>query len=152
MDDSKLEESNYKAKLRAYENISFMQNCFFGIIGLITFVLYFYKATRINPTPPPDYSLEIKGDYLFPVVIKEYGIEFYVKYSSHVFNQNYPLGTPERADIENTIITDYTHLVQEYCAYELRRPDFETPLCDKFRSLGKHQDFRQDFPTFFKDH
>ncbi|GKA91978.1 hypothetical protein Tco_0813903 [Tanacetum coccineum] len=84
----------------------------------------------------------IYDDYQFPMVTKEYEIEFYAK-SSYKFDQKYPVGTQTRADIEDRIIKDYFEFASSCCDYEQewhrQRPDIPTPVCDKLQQLRKHQ-------------
>ncbi|GKD77520.1 hypothetical protein Tco_1340141 [Tanacetum coccineum] len=88
------------------------------------------------------YLVVIYDDYQFPMVTKEYGIEFYVK-SSYKFDQKYPVGTQSRADIEDRIIKDYFEFASSCCDYEQewhrQCPDIPTPVCDKLQQLRKHQ-------------
>ncbi|GJU57823.1 ribonuclease H-like domain-containing protein [Tanacetum coccineum] len=59
----------------------------------------------------PSYSLELNDDNEIPMMTEEHGIKFYVK-SSNEFDDKYPLETLARADIENTIISDYIHSIR----------------------------------------
>ncbi|XP_057489292.1 chaperone protein dnaJ 49-like isoform X2 [Actinidia eriantha] len=76
--------------------------------------------------------------YQFPKTTEKHGVEFYVK--SPDFDQNFPLGSPARGNIEDSVIRDYKNLLGRYCHIELQRRQWSrnmpTPHCDKLRSFG----------------
>lgn len=113
---------------------------FLVIIPLFMIIVYALDSGTIDSP----YSVTIHDDYQLPMMTKEYGIEFYVK-NSHEFDQQYPVGTSARIDIENLIINEYFQLAWVYCYKEedwhSKRRDFTTPICDKLRSLGIHESY-----------
>lgn len=90
------------------------------------------------PFSEPDYSLRENYAYQVPKTTEKYGIEFYVK--SAAFDKQYPLGSPARADIEDSVIKDYRNMLMRYCQIELQRRHWNkklpTPHCDRLRNLG----------------
>lgn len=84
---------------------------FMIVVGtIITSIVYWLV---IIPMPHSSYYLIQRiDDYQFPMMIKEYEVKFYVK-SYDIFDEKSHTGKPERADIENTIIIDYIHMVKE---------------------------------------
>ncbi|KAK4433913.1 hypothetical protein Salat_0554000 [Sesamum alatum] len=50
---------------------------------------------------------------------EKYGVEFFVK--SAAFDENYPVGSPHRNDIENNVIKDYKDMLGRYCQTEMQR-------------------------------
>ncbi|KAK9059150.1 hypothetical protein SSX86_021770 [Deinandra increscens subsp. villosa] len=90
------------------------------------------------PFSEPEYSLQRNYTYQFSKMTKEYGVEFYVKSSD--FDQKYPLGTPARGDIENSVIRDYKNMLRRYCHVEIQRRSWSrnlpTPHCDKLENFG----------------
>ena len=71
------------------------------------------------PFPEPEYSLHENQSYSIPMVTEKHGMKFFVKSSN--FDVRYPLGSPARAEIENSVIRDYRNLVSRYCDVELQR-------------------------------
>lgn len=90
------------------------------------------------PFSEPEYSLQRNYTYQFGKMTEEYGVEFYVK--SSVFDQKYPVGSPARGNIENSVIRDYKNMLWRYCNVEMQRRTWSrnlpTPHCDKLQSLG----------------
>ncbi|XP_015899909.3 chaperone protein dnaJ 49 [Ziziphus jujuba] len=90
------------------------------------------------PYSEPDYSLNKNFSYHIPRTTEKYGMEFYVK--SPAFDDRYPLGSPGRANIENTVINDYKNMYLRYCQMERQRQQWSknlpTPHCNKLRDLG----------------
>ncbi|KAE8647114.1 hypothetical protein Csa_021705 [Cucumis sativus] len=56
----------------------------------------------------PEYSLHKNQSYSIPMVTEKHGMKFFVKSSN--FDVRYPLGSPARAEIENSVIRDYRNL------------------------------------------
>ncbi|CAK9145585.1 unnamed protein product [Ilex paraguariensis] len=90
------------------------------------------------PFSEPDYSLQRNYSYQFQKMTENHGVEFYVK--SPEFDQNYPLGSPARANIENNVIKDYKNMLGRYCHVELQRRQWSrnlpTPHCDRLQNFG----------------
>ncbi|XP_010259563.1 PREDICTED: chaperone protein dnaJ 49 [Nelumbo nucifera] len=90
------------------------------------------------PFSEPDYSLQKNYSYQFPKITEKHGIEFYVKSSD--FDQQFPPGSPSRANIEDHVVRDYKHLLGRYCHIELQRRqwnrNYPMPNCDKLKNLG----------------
>ncbi|KAK1418982.1 hypothetical protein QVD17_28136 [Tagetes erecta] len=106
------------------------------LLQLLPFLLIILLASF--PFSVPEYSLQRNYTYQFSKMTKEYGVEFYVKSSD--FDQKYPVGTPARDKIENSVIQDYKNMLWRYCHVELQRRSWSrnlpTPHCDKLESLG----------------
>ncbi|KAI3703371.1 hypothetical protein L1987_73396 [Smallanthus sonchifolius] len=106
------------------------------LLQLLPFLLIILLASF--PFSVPEYSLQRSYTYQFSRMTKEYGVEFYVKSSD--FDQKYPVGTPARGNIENSVIKDYKNMLWRYCHVELQRRSWSrnlpTPHCDKLESLG----------------
>ncbi|KVH91988.1 chaperone protein dnaJ 49 [Cynara cardunculus var. scolymus] len=106
------------------------------LLQLLPFLLIILLACL--PFSEPEYALQRNYTYQFPKMTKEYGVEFYVRSSD--FDQKYPLGTPARANIENSVIRDYKNMLWRYCHVEVQRRSWSrnlpTPHCDKLESLG----------------
>ncbi|XP_057476664.1 chaperone protein dnaJ 49-like isoform X2 [Actinidia eriantha] len=83
-------------------------------------------------------NLMKNNSYQFPKTTEKHGVEFYVK--SPEFDQNFPLGSPARGNIEDSVIRDYINLLDRYCHIELQRRQWSrnmpTPHCVKLRSFG----------------
>ncbi|XP_038874732.1 chaperone protein dnaJ 49 [Benincasa hispida] len=90
------------------------------------------------PFPEPDYALHKNLSYSIPVITEKHGVEFFVKSSD--FDVRYPLGSPGRAEIENSVLRDYRNMVWRYCHVELQRRQWNknlpTPHCEKLNNLG----------------
>lgn len=90
------------------------------------------------PFSEPDYSLNKNYSYQIPKTTENHGVEFYVK--SFAFDDRYPLGSPARADIENSVINDYKTTLLRYCQMERQRRQWSrnlpTPHCNKLHDLG----------------
>ncbi|XP_052189492.1 chaperone protein dnaJ 49-like [Diospyros lotus] len=106
------------------------------LLQILPFLIIFLLAYL--PLSEPDYSLQKNYSYQLPRITEKHGIEFYVK--SVDFDQNYPLGSPARASIEENVIKDYKNLLGRYCHIELQRRQWSrnlpTPHCDKLKSFG----------------
>lgn len=106
---------------------------FMVLLQILPFLLIFLLAYL--PFSEPEYSLQKNYSYQFPQVT--HGVEFYVKLPE--FDQNYPPGSPARANIENSVIRDYKNLLGRYCHIELQRRQWNrnmpTPHCDKLQSF-----------------
>ncbi|KAF4393692.1 hypothetical protein G4B88_007678 [Cannabis sativa] len=86
----------------------------------------------------PEYSLHKNYSYQVPKTTEKYGVEFYVK--STAFDNNYPIGSSARSDIEDSVIKDYKSILLRYCQVELQRRHWNknhpTPHCNKLHNLG----------------
>ncbi|PSS18222.1 Chaperone protein like [Actinidia chinensis var. chinensis] len=106
------------------------------LLQILPFLIIFLLAYL--PFSEPDYSLQKNYSYQFPKTTEKHGVEFYVK--SPDFDQNFPLGSPARGNIEDSVIRDYKNLLGRYCHIELQRRQWSrnmpTPHCDKLRSFG----------------
>ncbi|XP_075516301.1 chaperone protein dnaJ 49-like [Primulina tabacum] len=89
------------------------------------------------PFSEPEYSLQKNYSYQFMKTTEKHGVEFFVK--SPEFDQNYPIGSSNRQDIENNVIKDYKHMLGRYCHMEMQRRHwnrhFPTPHCDRLESF-----------------
>ncbi|KAL0537989.1 hypothetical protein IC582_026983 [Cucumis melo] len=107
----------------------------FFIILLMLLLLIYLLAYM--PFREPDYSLHQNLSYSIPMATEKHGVEFFVKSSN--FDVRYPLGSPARAEIENSVIMDYRNLVSRYCDVELQRlqwnKNLPTPHCAKLNNL-----------------
>ncbi|KAF2310954.1 hypothetical protein GH714_018754 [Hevea brasiliensis] len=83
---------------------------------------------------------EIFRNYYYQITkaTEKHGLEFFVK--SAAFDDNFPIGSPARANIEDNVIRDYRNLLWRHCHMELQRHQWNknipTPNCDKLRNLG----------------
>ncbi|KAE9453239.1 hypothetical protein C3L33_14863, partial [Rhododendron williamsianum] len=66
----------------------------FQLVPFLLIVLLAYL-----PFSEPDYSLQKNHSYQFHRTTEKHGVEFYVK--SPEFDQNFPVGSPARGDVEN---------------------------------------------------
>lgn len=106
------------------------------LLQILPFLLIFLLAYL--PFSEPDYALQKNYSYQIPKITEKYGVEFYVK--SPEFDENYPLGSPARANLEQHIIRDYKHTLGRYCHIERQRRQWSRNLptshCDKLQQLG----------------
>ncbi|KAJ9181906.1 hypothetical protein P3X46_005950 [Hevea brasiliensis] len=106
------------------------------LLQILPFLLIFVLAYL--PFSEPDYSLHKNYSYQIPKTTEKLGVEFFVK--SVAFDDNFPIGSPARANIEDNVIKDYRNLLWRYCHIELQRrhwsKNMPTPNCDKLRNLG----------------
>lgn len=90
------------------------------------------------PFSEPDYSLSKSYSYQIPKTTEKHGVEFYVK--SSAFDDRYPPGSPDRANIENTVTNDYKTTLLRYCQIERQRRQWSknlpTPHCNRLHDLG----------------
>ncbi|KAL0368228.1 UNVERIFIED_CONTAM: Chaperone protein dnaJ 49 [Sesamum calycinum] len=89
------------------------------------------------PFSDPEYSLQKNYSYQFKRMTEKNGVEFFVK--SAVFDENYPVGSPRRNDIEHNVIEDYKDMLGRYCQIDMQRHHLNmqipTPHCDRLESL-----------------
>ncbi|GAA0169365.1 hypothetical protein LIER_40742 [Lithospermum erythrorhizon] len=105
------------------------------LLQLVPFLLIILLAYL--PFSEPEYSLQKNYSYQFRRMTEKHGVDFFVK--SPEFDQNYPIGTPARNNIENSVIKDYKSLLGRYCHVELQRRQWSrnlpTPHCDKLQNF-----------------
>ncbi|KAG8658840.1 chaperone protein dnaJ 49 isoform X2 [Manihot esculenta] len=105
------------------------------LLQILPFLLIFLLAYL--PFSEPDYSLHKNYSYQIPKTTEKHGVEFFVK--SAAFDENFPVGSPARASIEDNVIKDYRNLLWRHCHIELQRrhwsKNMPTPHCDKLRNL-----------------
>ncbi|GJR39197.1 chaperone protein DnaJ 49 [Tanacetum coccineum] len=106
------------------------------LLQLLPFLIIVLLACL--PFSEPEYSLQRNYTYQFTKTTQEIGVEFFVKKSD--FDHKYPVGTPARTNIENSVVRDYKNMLWRYCNVELQRRSWSrnmpTPHCDKLESLG----------------
>ncbi|KAL0323458.1 UNVERIFIED_CONTAM: Chaperone protein dnaJ 49 [Sesamum angustifolium] len=89
------------------------------------------------PFSDPEYSLQKNYSYQFKRMTEKMGVEFFVK--SAVFDENYPVGSPRRNNIEHNVIKDYKDMLGCHCQIEMQRHHLNmqipTPHCDRLESL-----------------
>lgn len=106
------------------------------LLQILPFLLIFLLAYL--PFSEPEYSLQQTYSYQFLRKTEKHKVDFYVKTAE--FDQNYPLGSPDRDKIEDHVIKDYKNLLGHYCHIELQRRQWSrnlpTPHCDRLRNLG----------------
>ncbi|KAJ9154511.1 hypothetical protein P3X46_027834 [Hevea brasiliensis] len=106
------------------------------LLQILPFLLIFVLAYL--PFAEPDYSLHRNYYYQITKATEKHGLEFFVK--SAAFDDNFPIGSPARANIEDNVIRDYRNLLWRHCHMELQRHQWNknipTPNCDKLRNLG----------------
>ncbi|KAK0607793.1 hypothetical protein LWI29_020617 [Acer saccharum] len=109
---------------------------FVTLLQMLPFLLIFLLACL--PFSEPDYSLQKNVHYQIPKTTEKHGVEFYVK--SSLFDENYPLGSPARAGIEDNVFKDYRTLLWRWCNVELQKRQWNrnlpTPHCTKLENLG----------------
>ncbi|CAA0817503.1 Chaperone protein dnaJ 49 [Striga hermonthica] len=109
---------------------------FMLLVQLIPFLVIILLAYL--PFSDPEYSLQKNYSYQFKKATSEHGVEFFVK--SAEFDRNYPVGSPGRNEIENSVLKDYKHMLGRYCHMEMQRRHwnrhFPTPHCDKLESFA----------------
>lgn len=90
------------------------------------------------PFSEPDYSLSKNYSYQIPKTTEKHGVEFYVK--SPAFDDRFPPGSRDRANIENSVINDYKTTLLRYCQIERQRRQWSknlpTPHCNRLYDLG----------------
>ncbi|GJX14607.1 chaperone protein DnaJ 49 [Tanacetum coccineum] len=100
-------------------------------------ILYMWFVIYVTHTDP--YSPD--GDFIYKHHLKtnQYGIDYYVKSG---FDKKYPIGSPERAELEKSINNDYLDSLQSECHDELwgkwtslHPHDYSTPNCDELKSM-----------------
>ncbi|XP_065863667.1 chaperone protein dnaJ 49 [Euphorbia lathyris] len=106
------------------------------LLQILPFLLIFVLAYL--PFSEPNYSLQRNFSYQISKTTEKYGIEFFVK--STTFDDNFPIGSSERANIEDSVIKDYKNFLWRHCHAELQRRQWNRnhpiPSCDKLRNLG----------------
>ncbi|XP_030507752.2 chaperone protein dnaJ 49 [Cannabis sativa] len=109
---------------------------FMLLLQILPFLLIILLAYL--PFSEPEYSLHKNYSYQVPKTTEKYGVEFYVK--STAFDNNYPIGSSARSDIEDSVIKDYKSILLRYCQVELQRRHWNknhpTPHCNKLHNLG----------------
>ncbi|KAI3459267.1 hypothetical protein Pfo_015930 [Paulownia fortunei] len=108
---------------------------FILLLQLLPFLIIILLAYL--PFSEPEYSLQKNYSYQFKKMTEKNGVEFFVK--SPEFDENHPIGSPGRHDIENNVIKDYKHLLGRYCQMEMQRRHWNrhipTPHCDRLESF-----------------
>ncbi|KAK4405555.1 Chaperone protein dnaJ 49 [Sesamum angolense] len=106
------------------------------LLQLLPFLIIILLA--YIPFSEPEYSLQKNYSYPFKKTTEKHGVEFFVK--SREFDENYPIGSPSRNDIENNVIKDYKHMLGRYCHMEMQRRhwnrNFPTPHCDRLGTFA----------------
>ncbi|KAH0704945.1 hypothetical protein KY290_009660 [Solanum tuberosum] len=106
------------------------------LLQLLPFLIIILLAYL--PFSEPEYSLQKNYQYQFRKMTEEHGVEYFVK--SHEFDQKYPLGSPDRDNIEDHVIRDYKNMLGRYCNIELQRRQwnrkYPTPHCDRLQTFG----------------
>ncbi|KAL2464149.1 Chaperone protein dnaJ 49 [Forsythia ovata] len=105
------------------------------LLQLVPFLIIILLAYL--PVSEPEYSLQKNYSYEFKKTTEKHGVEFFVK--STEFDENYPLGSSARNDIENNVIKDFEHMLGRYCHMEMQRRQwnrhFPTPHCDRLETF-----------------
>lgn len=105
------------------------------LLQLLPFLIIILLAYL--PFSEPEYSLQKNYSYQFRKTTEKHGVEFFVK--SPDFDENYPVGSSGRHDIENNVMKDYRSMLGRYCHMEMQRRQwnrhFPTPHCDKLESF-----------------
>ncbi|KAL9161315.1 hypothetical protein ABFS82_07G013600 [Erythranthe guttata] len=106
------------------------------LLQLLPFLIIILLAYL--PFSEPEYSLQKNYSYQHKKMTEKHGVEFFVK--SPQFDENYPIGSSARNDVENNVIKDYKHMLGRYCHIEMQRRQwnrhFPTPHCDKLESFA----------------
>lgn len=106
------------------------------LLQLLPFLLIIVLAYL--PFSEPNYSLQRSYSHQFSKSTEKYGVEFFV--NSAEFDDNFPVGSVERANIESNVIKDYKNMLGRYCHIELQRRQWSrnlpTPHCDKLQKFA----------------
>ncbi|KAK7303781.1 hypothetical protein RJT34_14698 [Clitoria ternatea] len=106
------------------------------LIQLLPFLIILLLA--YVPFSEPDYSLQRNYSYQVPKTTEKHDVQFFVKSSK--FDESYPLGSPARADIEDSVIKDYRNMLRRYCQVEMQRRSWNknlpVPHCDKLQNFA----------------
>ncbi|MBA0612553.1 hypothetical protein Godav_013148 [Gossypium davidsonii] len=109
---------------------------FLILLQMLPILLIFLLA--FLPTSEPEYSLFRNYSYQIPKTTEKFGVEFFVK--SSTFDVNFPQGSAARANVEDTVIKDYKHMLWRYCHVERHKrrwnKNLPTPHCNKLQNLG----------------
>lgn len=105
------------------------------LLQILPFLLIILLAYL--PFSEPNYSLQKNHSYQFHRTTEKHGLDFFVK--SPEFDETFPVGSPERANIETNVIKDYKNMLGRYCHIELQRRQWSrnlpTPHCDKLKTF-----------------
>lgn len=105
------------------------------LLQLLPFLIIILLAYL--PFSEPEYSLQRNYSYQFKKTTENHGVDFFVK--SPQFDENHPIGSPSRREIENNVIKDYKHMLGRYCHMEMQRRHWNrqipTPHCDRLESF-----------------
>lgn len=106
------------------------------LLQLLPFLLIIVLAYL--PFSEPNYSLQRSYSHQFSKSTERYGVEYFV--NSAEFDDNFPVGSVERANIESNVIKDYKNMLGRYCHIELQRRQWSrnlpTPHCDKLQTFA----------------
>ncbi|KAI3756615.1 hypothetical protein L1987_56437 [Smallanthus sonchifolius] len=112
------------------------------IFLLVMTVILVPLWVHLTATNTP-YSLVKDDEFVMPMKIDGYGIEFYVR-SRDGFDKKYPVGSLSRVRIEDDIITGYIQMLQRDCSHQLWWESLSSenptpaPDCNKLLRLGIH--------------
>ncbi|KAJ9551091.1 hypothetical protein OSB04_015136 [Centaurea solstitialis] len=99
-------------------------------------VLLILPAISFLPSNEPVYSLSRTNSYENRYATQK-GVTFFVKLRS--FEQEYPLNSPERVQLDGRIEHDYFSILSHNCRMETQRLDWgdqhSTPNCDMLRQF-----------------
>ncbi|KAL1372994.1 hypothetical protein HN51_003026 [Arachis hypogaea] len=88
------------------------------------------------PSSDPVYSLSRSYPYEFRYITPK-GVHYYVKTTK--FNEEYPIGSTERATIEERVEREYFSILRQNCRLEVQRRQWgyiqETPHCEMLRKF-----------------
>eukprot|EP00268_Persea_americana_P031228 TRINITY_DN3032_c0_g2_i1.p1 TRINITY_DN3032_c0_g2~~TRINITY_DN3032_c0_g2_i1.p1 ORF type:complete len:353 (-),score=66.11 TRINITY_DN3032_c0_g2_i1:516-1574(-) len=117
-------------------NVDGFRFSFMTILQILPFLFIFLVVYL--PFSEPTYALYKAYSYEIPKVTEKYGVEYFVKTST--FDQQFPPGSPSRANLENQVVREYRNMLGRYCHLELQRRqwvrNYPTPHCDKMQNFG----------------
>uniref|UniRef100_A0A2P2K323 Uncharacterized protein MANES_03G196600 n=1 Tax=Rhizophora mucronata TaxID=61149 RepID=A0A2P2K323_RHIMU len=106
------------------------------LLQILPFLLILVLA--YVPFSEPNYSLHKNYSYQILKKTEKHGIDFFVK--SPAFDENFPLGSLARANIEDNVIKEYKNMLWRHCRIEAQRRHWNrnlpTPSCVKVQNLG----------------
>ncbi|ESQ40486.1 hypothetical protein EUTSA_v10015797mg [Eutrema salsugineum] len=94
----------------------------------------FILLLNFLPSPQPIYSLSASYQYDHKFTTHR-GVNYFVRSAN--FEQEYPINSPERQNVEAQVDRDYLSVLGQNCRYELQRQQWgyvrDTPHCDMMR-------------------
>ncbi|KAJ7519009.1 hypothetical protein O6H91_20G019000 [Diphasiastrum complanatum] len=110
---------------------------YLGIVQLLA-VLALFVLSSI-PFSQPIYSLEAVSPYQYRQTTKDHGVNYYVRSAS--FDQDYPVGSSTRRNVEAQVERDYKEILLHNCRIEWNMQRWgqiaDTPNCKKLEKFQR---------------